>query len=84
MLCLTFPSCQGKYWSWAKHVNFLSKLPGDTKKHKAAEEEVIHILDQDLREKKISEQILPYSHKVFCHTAVKWLAATDQVGNYIV
>lgn len=83
MICLTFLSCQGKYRSWAKHANFQSKLPGDSKKRKAAAEAVIRTLDQDLTEKKISERIVPYSHKGFRRTAVEWLAATDQVGKYI-
>ena len=38
-------------------------------------------LDRDLREKKFSEQVIPYSDKVFCRAAVEWLTATDQVRN---
>ncbi|KAF8233554.1 hypothetical protein L208DRAFT_1216814, partial [Tricholoma matsutake] len=68
----------GKYQNWAKSVNFLSKLPGDIKKCKEAVEEVTCTLDCDLREKKISEWVVPYSHKIFHHAAVEWLVAMDQ------
>ena len=44
-------------------------------------EEATHTLDCDLREKKLSEQVVPYSDKCFCEVAVEWLAATDQVRN---
>jgi hypothetical protein len=47
-------------------------------------EEVTCTLDCDLREKEISEWVVPYSHKIFCHAAVEWLVATDQVGNSIL
>jgi hypothetical protein len=62
----------------------LSKLPGDVKKRKEAAEEVTHTLDRDLREKKISEQVVPYSDKGFHRVAVEWLVAMDQVGNLIL
>ncbi|KAF8467515.1 hypothetical protein DFH94DRAFT_598642, partial [Russula ochroleuca] len=66
-----------RYRIWAKGANFLSKLPGDIKKHKQATEEVHHTLDCDLQE--ISECIVaPYSNRLFHRTAVEWLAATDQ------
>jgi hypothetical protein len=57
----------------------LSKLPGDVIKRKAAAEEVTCTLDCDLKEKKLSEQIVPYSDKLFLRAAVEWLVATDQV-----
>ena len=47
-------------------------------------EEVTHTLDHDLREKKISEKVVPYSHRIFRRAAVEWLVATDQVGNFIL
>jgi hypothetical protein len=47
-------------------------------------EEVTRTLDRDLREKKISERVVPYSHKIFRRAAVEWLVATDQVGNSIL
>ena len=68
-----------KYHKWAKGANFLSKLPEDVKKRKAAEEEVMRMLDHDLREKKPSEWVTPYSDKLFREVAVEWLVATDQV-----
>ena len=57
----------------------MSKLPEDVKKRKAAEEEAMRMLDHDLKEKKPSEWVAPYSNKLFRGVAVEWLAATDQV-----
>lgn len=76
-----FSPVQGKYRNWAKGANFLSKLPGDIKKRKAAAEEVTRTLDHDLREKKLSERVIPYSDKLFRRAAIEWLVATDQVRN---
>lgn len=75
------PTSQGKYRDWAKGVNFTSKLPGDVKKRKEAAEEITRTLDRDLREKKLSERVVPYSDKLFHRAAIEWLVATDQVGN---
>jgi hypothetical protein len=61
----------------------LSKLPGDNKKRKEAAEEVTRTLDRDLREKKVSERVVPYSDKLFRRAAIEWLVATDQVVNSI-
>jgi len=72
---------QGKYRNWAKSANFISKLPRDIKKRKAAAEEATRTLDRDLREKKFSERVVPYSDKLFRRAAVEWLVATDQVRN---
>jgi len=66
---------------WAKSANFLSKLPGDVKKHKADAEEVSHTLDHDLREKKLSKQVVAYPDKLLHWVAIEWLAATDQIDN---
>ena len=74
-------SLQGKYRNWTKSANFIFKLPGDIKKGKAAAEEAMHTLDHDLWEKKLSEQVVPYSDKLFCCVVVEWLMATDQVRN---
>ena len=46
--------------------------------------EVIHTLGCDLREKKIFEKVVPYSHRIFRRAAVEWLVAMDQVGNFIL
>ena len=62
----------------------MSKLPGDVKKRKEAAEEVTRTLDRDLREKKMSERVIPYSDKLFRRAAIEWLVATDQVGNPIL
>ena len=59
----------------------MSKLPGDIKKRKEAAEEVTRTLDRDLREKKTSERVVPYTDKLFRQAAIEWLVATDQVGN---
>ncbi|KAI0282243.1 hypothetical protein BC826DRAFT_922011, partial [Russula brevipes] len=67
----------GKYRNWAKGAKFISKLPGDIKKRKVAEE-AMHTLDRDLREKEISERIVPYSDRAFRRVAIEWLVATDQ------
>lgn len=69
----------GKYHNWAKGANFVSKLPGDIKKQKAAVEEATRTLDRDLREKKLSEQVIPYSDKLFHRAAIEWLVVTDQL-----
>jgi len=74
-------SLQGKYRNWAKSANFISKLPGDIKKRKAAAEEATRTLDRDLQEKKLSERVDPYSDKPFRRVAVEWPVATDQVRN---
>jgi len=70
---------QGWYHKWAKSVKYESKLPGDVKKRKAAMELVTRTLDQDLKEKKIAEQAVPYSDNAFRRAAIEWLVATDQV-----
>src|SRR5882672_4768632 len=72
---------QGKYRNWAKSASFVSKLPGDIKKRKAAAEEVTRTLDRDLREKKLSERVVLYSDKLFRQAAIEWLVSTDQVRN---
>ena len=79
LVCSNPSSCQGKYRNWAKSANFLSKLPGDVKKRKKNAEEATRTLDRDLREKKTSERVTPYSVKAFRRAAVEWLVATDQV-----
>ena len=61
----------------------MSKLPGDVKRCKEAEEHVIRTLDPDFREKKI-EQRIPYLNKSFHRAAVEWLVATDQVSTSIL
>lgn len=69
---------QGWYHKWAKSVKYESKLLGNVKKHKAAMELVTWTLDQDLKEKKIAEQAVPYSDSTFYQAAIEWLVATDQ------
>jgi hypothetical protein len=77
MSCIYF--FQGKYRKWAKSIRFESRLPGDVKKRKAAAELVTRTLDRDLKEKTITERVVPYSDKAFRRAAIEWLVATDQV-----
>ena len=72
------------YRKWAKGANFVSKLPGDIKKRKAAAEEVTRTLDRDLREKEPYEWVIRYSDKLFRQVAVEWVAATDQVRSSLL
>ena len=57
---------------------FESKLLGDVKKRKEAAEQQVWTLDQDLREKKMTERVLLYSDKLLQQAAIEWLVATDQ------
>lgn len=61
-------------------MKFESRLPGDIKKRKAAVELVTRTLDRDLREKKVKEQVVPYSDKNFRQAAIQWLVSSDQVS----
>ncbi|KAF8805385.1 hypothetical protein BYT27DRAFT_7224981 [Phlegmacium glaucopus] len=54
------------------------RLPGDIKKCKVAAELVTQMLNCDLREKKLNEWVVPYTHKAFHQAAIEWLVATDQ------
>jgi hypothetical protein len=81
MSCIYF--FQGKYRKWAKGIGYESKLPGDVKKRKAAAELVTRTLDRDLKEKKITDRVVPYSDKVFRRAAIEWLVSTDQVRYFI-
>jgi hypothetical protein len=60
-----------------------SKLPGDIKKRKAAAKLVTRTLDRDLREKKLTERVVPYSDKTFHQAAIEWLVASDQVCSFL-
>ncbi|KAG6863597.1 hypothetical protein C0993_010921, partial [Termitomyces sp. T159_Od127] len=53
----------GKYQKWAKENKFKSKLPDDVKKWKVDAEHVIQTLDNDLKEKKLKECAVKYTHK---------------------
>jgi len=53
------------YRNLAQAANFTSKLPRDIKKQKAAAEDAACTLDCDLKEKKLSKWIIPYSDKLF-------------------
>ena len=76
-----FKIYQGKYCLWAKSAYFESKLPGDVKKHKvAAASTITRTLDGDLREKKGTAHVIPYSNRLFRQVAVEWLVTTDQVS----
>jgi hypothetical protein len=70
---------QGVYRKWCGSVNFESMLPGDVQawKMKAAKEN--QTLNKHLKEKQLSECVVPYSDKIFRQAAIEWLIATDQV-----
>ncbi|KAF8802673.1 hypothetical protein BYT27DRAFT_7111869, partial [Phlegmacium glaucopus] len=68
----------GKYRKWAQGAKYESRLPGDIKKRKVAAELVTQTLDRNLREKKLTEQVVPYTDKAFHQAAIEWLVATDQ------
>ncbi|KAG6894087.1 hypothetical protein C0992_007561, partial [Termitomyces sp. T32_za158] len=63
----------------AQENKFESKLPSDIKKYKANAKHVIQTLNGDLKEKKIKERVVKYTHKEFRRAAIEWLVATDQV-----
>ena len=67
---------QGQYHKWANTAGFISKLPGDVKRRKAAAEVQTRTLDRDLREKKAAVR---YTEKAFRKASIEWLVATDQV-----
>jgi hypothetical protein len=54
-------------------------LPGDIKKRKAAVDAATRTLDRDLKERKLSECVVPYTDKAFRVAAIEWLISTDQV-----
>jgi hypothetical protein len=81
LILLLLSHNQGRYRNWAKGASFVSKLPGDIKKRKAAAEQATRTLDDDVVEMPPSEQIIPYSDKLFRRVALQWLVATDQVCN---
>ena len=81
LIFLTF--FQEAYCNWAKCANYESKLPGDVKKCKADAKQATWTLDRDLTEKKMSEQVTPYSNKLFWQVAIEWLISTDQVGPFL-
>jgi hypothetical protein len=60
-------------------VTFESKLPGDVADQKEAIQKSQQTIDSHLREKKLSEQVIPYSDKLFKQAAIEWLIAKDQV-----
>jgi len=55
-------------------------LPGDITARKQKVEQAQQTLDADLTERKLSEHVIPYSHKLFRSAAIEWLVATDQVS----
>ena len=69
---------QGTYRKWAKKAKFKSKLYSDIQKRKQAAKTATRTLDGDLRERKPSDRVVPYSDKSFRQAAIEWLVATDQ------
>ncbi|KAH9974073.1 hypothetical protein BGW80DRAFT_1171021 [Lactifluus volemus] len=68
----------GKYHNWAKGAKFISKLPSNVRRWKAAAEEVMRTLDRDLKERQPLERVVPYSAQAFRRLSIEWLVATDQ------
>lgn len=63
-------------------ANFESRLPRDVQgRRNAADKAATRTLDRDLTERKLSERVIPYSHKGFCQAAIEWLISTDQVSS---
>jgi hypothetical protein len=54
-------------------------LPGDVKARKVKAECLQQTIDSHLAERKLAEQVVPYSDKFFTKAAIEWLVATDQV-----
>jgi hypothetical protein len=54
-------------------------LPGDVKARKKEAECMQQTITSHLTERKIAEQVVPYSDKLFKKAATEWLVATDQV-----
>ncbi|KIM87795.1 hypothetical protein PILCRDRAFT_63181, partial [Piloderma croceum F 1598] len=68
----------GKYRKWATANSFKSMLPGDVKAHKEKAERSQQTINSHLTERKLSEQVIPYSDKQFKKAAIEWLVSTDQ------
>jgi len=54
-------------------------LPGDVKTCKENTERAQQTINSHLTERKLAEQVVPYSDKLFKWAAIEWLVATDQV-----
>ncbi|KAG5333907.1 hypothetical protein C0989_004698, partial [Termitomyces sp. Mn162] len=61
-----------------KKTALIQNLPGDIKKCKVDAEHMTQTLDLDLKEKKLKEQAIKYTHKEFHRAAIEWFVATDQ------
>ncbi|KAH0583240.1 hypothetical protein J132_09984 [Termitomyces sp. J132] len=68
----------GKYQQWAQENSLDSKLLGDIKKCKVDAEHMTQTLDHNLKEKKLKEWAVKYTHKEFHRAEIEWLVTTDQ------
>ncbi|OSC97206.1 hypothetical protein PYCCODRAFT_1530807 [Trametes coccinea BRFM310] len=71
------------YRKWALENNFESKLPGDVRQRKQAQDaakarQAGGSLDQHLREMPPKEKVARYTEQLFREAVVEWLIATDQ------
>ncbi|KIJ07910.1 hypothetical protein PAXINDRAFT_89641 [Paxillus involutus ATCC 200175] len=72
---------QHAYHKWCKDNNLELKLPDDVKAHKTASAAANMrqgTLDKHVQEIEPEAHILPYTDKLFCEAAVKWLITTNQ------
>ena len=46
-------------------------------------EHATQTLDHDLKEKKLKDEVVPYTDKVFHQAAIEWLVATDQASQIL-
>ena len=54
-------------------------LPGDVKARKEKAEHAQQTINAHLTERKLAEQVVPYSDKQFKKATIQWLVSTDQV-----
>ncbi|KAJ7134096.1 hypothetical protein C8R46DRAFT_923455, partial [Mycena filopes] len=70
------------YYRWAEKANFISALPSDRKKAKAAAAASLPspqtTLDDHLTSIPTTERVIPYSDAAFREAAIEWLVSTDQ------
>lgn len=77
-------NCQGAYRKWAENNNFVSKLPKDVQRMKAAlaaekDKQKQQHVDEAIKKMPKKERVIQYSHALFRKAAIEWLVSTDQV-----
>ena len=69
---------QGFYRTWCKATGFLSMLPEDSKKRRAAAVETVEQTTVDSHFKDVLK-VQPYSDVLMKEAAIEWLIQTNQV-----